>query len=684
MKKYNSFFNFLFIIFAALVVVGCVHDDEYADPNLNGYQCKSASDFENGANGYTKWTLGDIKGKPQNVVFTDKAYIEGYVSSSDESGNIYKTIYIQDDPVNPTHGFTLSVDAISTYTKYPQGAKVYIDVEGLALGTYGGLKQLGAMSNGVFGRIPEKEMAKHIFRSCTEYAVIVPKVMTLADMSSNDDLLGALLKIENAEFDTRALCNVFAPDGVSVDRQINDPTMSATSRVVRNSGFASFANQMIPAGKGDFVGVFSKFNSTYQMYINKISDLNMVNFPRKDGLTANPCSIDITSLQPKTVAEVKQMFSGSLTQINGNYVLKAKVTANDEAGNLFKYFYVEDATGGIRVNIDKSDLFRDERFKVGKEVYIKLDQLHVGNVNGELQLGQPLNGSVGRINEADIYKHFFDSNLPATAVIPTERTISQLTNDDVGKWIKIKDLQFASTDIGLRFADGGTTNRTLLDCNGNEILLRTSSYADFAKEKLDTGKGDVYAILSVFNGTYQLWIPKQINADLDNPRCDGSILNKQIVFADYIDNLNNWTPVSVVGTQAWTLQSSNGNGSPSVGMNGFAGGNNANEDWLVSKPISLANAVNPELLFETDVRFTGGAPLQVMLTTNYTGNPATTTWTTLSAAFDTNTGNNTWTTSGFVNLSAYQGQNVVVAFKYTSTTTGSNFWLVDNVRIVAN
>ena len=106
-------------------------------------------------------------------------------------------------------------------------------------------------------------------------------------MSSNDDLLGALLKIENAEFDTRALCNVFAPDGVSVDRQINDPTMSATSRVVRNSGFASFANQMIPAGKGDFVGVFSKFNSTYQMYINKISDLNMVNFPRKDGLTAN-------------------------------------------------------------------------------------------------------------------------------------------------------------------------------------------------------------------------------------------------------------------------------------------------------------------------------------------------------------------------------------------------------------
>ncbi|WP_259373840.1 hypothetical protein [Marnyiella aurantia] len=32
------------------------------------------------------------------------------------------------------------------------------------------------------------------------------------------------------------------------------------------------------------------------------------------------------------------MFTGALTTINGEYVLKGKVTANDETGNLFKLY----------------------------------------------------------------------------------------------------------------------------------------------------------------------------------------------------------------------------------------------------------------------------------------------------------------------------------------------------------
>lgn len=667
---------------STFIIGGCVQDDKFNEPNLDGYQCKNASDF--GA-GYTKWTLSDIKSKPLNQAFTEKAYIEGYVSSTDETGNIYKTIFIQDSPSNPTQGFTISIDAVSTYTKYPQGAKVYIDVQGLALGTYGGLKQLGAMTGGVFGRIAEQNAYKHIFRSCTERETIIPKVMTLAQMSSNDNLLGALVKVENAEFDAKALCNVFAPEGVSVDRQINDPSMAASSsRVVRNSGYASFANQMIPAGKGDFVGVLSKFNSIYQMYINRISELNMNTFPRKDGIAKNPCILDTSLLQVKTVAEVKQLFAGTLTQITGDYLLKVKVTANDETGNLFKYLYIEDVTGGIRININRSGLYQDARFKVGKEVHIKLKDLYIGNVSGELQLGVPFNGNVGQIEEADIYKHFFDSNLPATAITATERTISQLTTADVGRWIKLKDLEFLNTDFGLRFADNSTTNRILKDCNGNTITLRTSSFASFSKNLLETGRGDVYAILSIFNGTYQLWIPKQVNADLENPRCDGSVNSKKIVFADYIDNLSNWTTVNVIGnSQQWTLQSSLGNGSPSVGINGFSSGSQANEDWLVSKPISLANVTNPELIFETDVRFVG-APLQVMVTTNYTGIPSTTSWTALSADLDSDQNSNTWKPSGFINLSAYQGQNIVIAFKYSSTTSAANYWLVDNIRVIGN
>ena len=116
--------------------------------------------------------------------------------------------------------------------------------------------------------------------------------MTMGSMgTTNDQYVGCVIKVPNAEFDAKVLCSIYAPDGFTVDRQLNDPTMSSTARIVRNSGFASFASQTLPSGKGDFIGILSKYNSTYQFYINRASDLSgMKNFPRKDGITADPCS----------------------------------------------------------------------------------------------------------------------------------------------------------------------------------------------------------------------------------------------------------------------------------------------------------------------------------------------------------------------------------------------------------
>ena len=685
MKKYSSFLRSLYFMMAALLITGCVHDDIYDDPNLAGYECKDLT---------ANMTIAQVKALKQSgvaYVFPDASasemIMEGYVSSTDESGNIYKTIYIQDNPENPTHGFTISVDAVSTYTKFPQGSKIYIKLNGLALGTYGGLIQLGVKNAAATGadavsRIPESAVPAHIFRSCTVRAKIVPKVLTLAQMSAaNDNLLGALIQINNAEFDRTVLCSVFAPDGTSVDRRINDGTTSST-RVVRNSGFASFANQTVPSGNGTFVGIMSKFNSTYQMYINNVADLQMNKFPRLDGITADPCALDLTGLTPKTVQEVKQMFSGSLTEITGNYVLKGKVTANDETGNLFKYIYIEDATGGIRVNINKTNLYQDARFKVGKEIYIKLNGLYIRNVSGELQLGSndPSSAINYRVKEDDVYKTFFDSKNPLSAPVPTERTISQLTMADVGRWIKLKDVEFINTDLGSNYASAQPTNRTLKDCNGNTILLRTSHFASFAAQEIDGGRGDVYAILSVFNGTYQLWIPKQIHADLDNPRCDGTVPPTKIFMEDFQNGLTtNWTKVSVAGPQEWNTSNQGAGSNYYAVMNG---GSAANEDWLVSNPISLSGYGNYSLSFDSDGMGAAGLPLQVFITDNYSGNPTTTTWTQLTAPIDTNLGAWGFINSGLVNLNAYANKNVRIAFKYTSSATASTTWELDNVKVL--
>jgi hypothetical protein len=94
MKKIFSIIR-IFIITLVVFLTGCVHDDEYSAPDLNGNQCQSESYFTDPNNQFVKWSITDLKNKSQNQPFTENAYIEGYVSSTDESGNIYKYLYIQ-------------------------------------------------------------------------------------------------------------------------------------------------------------------------------------------------------------------------------------------------------------------------------------------------------------------------------------------------------------------------------------------------------------------------------------------------------------------------------------------------------------------------------------------------------------------------------------------------------------
>ena len=668
MKKYFSIIRF-FILASVFILTGCVHDDKYDAPDLSG-NCQDLK---------ATITLEAAKSLAQNTTITTDAVIEGYVSSTDQSGNIYKTIYIQDDPTNPTQGFVLSVDAVSTYSSYPQGAKVYVKLKGLAMGTYGGVKQLGYMDNGTFGRIPEKMVPTSILKSCTAKVTITPKVMTLADMkTANDQYIGCLVKVQNAEFDAKVLCSNFAPDGYTVDRQINDPTTSATTRVVRNSNYASFANQKLPSGKGDFIGILSKYNSTYQLFINNVSDVKgMTNFPRKDGIKADPCGFDSSTASLKTVADVKKLFTGSNYLIPDNIYIKGKVTANDETGNLYRYIYIEDATGGIRININKANtIYQDYRFKVGKNLIVKLKDLYIGKYNGEFQIGTLSGSTLGFIAEAEIYKYLFDSNEPATSVTATEKTIPQLTTDDVGKWIKIKNVQFVDTDLGNTYSG----NRTLIDCTGNKIILRTNSQASFSGAMIDNGKGDIYAILSIYNGVYQLIIPKQANADLEGIRCDGTLLVYETIFSDAFASLSNWTAVNISGTQVWATTTF-GNPAPSAIMDGKG---SANEDWLVSKKITIPSTYKEIFFsFETDGR-NAGSLLEVYITDNYTGSVSTTSWTKTNPALDTDLANFAgFVNSGKVDISSFKGKDIVVAFKYTSTSTSvpSTTWEVDNFAV---
>ena len=58
---------------------------------------------------------------------------EGYIVSSDEAGNFYKVLSIQDTPENPTAAIQIAVDATDMYTFYEVGRKVYVKLLGLGM-----------------------------------------------------------------------------------------------------------------------------------------------------------------------------------------------------------------------------------------------------------------------------------------------------------------------------------------------------------------------------------------------------------------------------------------------------------------------------------------------------------------------------------------------------------------------
>lgn len=145
-----------------------------------------------------------------------------------------------------------------------------------------------------------------------------------------------------------------------------------------------------------------------------------------------------------------------------------------------------------------------------------------------------------------------------------------------------------------------------------------------------------------------------------------------------------WTQYSVTGTQVWTMDLTHGlNGTGCAKMSGFEGGTSfENEDWLISPAIDLSGITDTKLQFYTAYNY-DGAPLAVLVSTDFSGGDPTTgcTWTDISSGAVFSAGGWAWTPSGFIALGVSDMPNVHIAFKYASTADASRTWEVDEVVV---
>ncbi|WP_051289331.1 DUF5689 domain-containing protein [Chryseobacterium daeguense] len=391
-----------------------------------------------------------------------------------------------------------------------------------------------------------------------------------------------------------------------------------------------------------------------------------------------------------TMAAIKAMAPASgVTLINTDQIFDGYVVSSDENGNFYKTISFQDKpenpTVGLQIEVDRSSNYAD--FPVGAHIRINANGLRVALDRGTVKLGSVDNQyAIGRIPGALFSKYVSGvcngNGLDVATMKPLELATLKLAMDEkyINMLVKVPNVQFAAGELGKKYIDyeagaGKDTDRSIVDQSGNATVIRNSGFSTFGSTLLPEGKGDLTFVVSRYNSSWQMLIrnTKDVN-----------FTGKRFFFEGFDGALtDNWETVSVTGAQVWNIQQF-GNPKPCVVMNGFSGGNNINEDWLISKPISLAGFTSASLSFETDVRYAGNV-LEAYVTDNYTGNPATTTWTALPAIMDPNNAQfNTWTYSGDLSLTAFVNKDIRVAFKYTSTSSAASTWELDNVRVVGN
>lgn len=206
----------------------------------------------------------------------DEMVIGGQVVSEDRSGNIYKSLYIQD----ATGGIELKLGKNSMYNDYKPGQWIYVKCEGLTLGDYKGMLQLGWRRN----RRPNGEIAgdtdaegetsdeyettyiendyiikTHIFRGKLDDPV-EPKVLTENDLQANlaarplihhGSDFGTLVTLKGLRYGNEVFCLLYPEpdkqhDNTTIGNHnrvfLSDKTWNLTSWALSKAGLISHLN----------------------------------------------------------------------------------------------------------------------------------------------------------------------------------------------------------------------------------------------------------------------------------------------------------------------------------------------------------------------------------------------------------------------------------------------------------
>ena len=147
-------------------------------------------------------------GNVKSVTIPDKVYLKTKVISSDELGNTYKSIYLQDAQGPENGAIEIKVGKGSMYTIYKPGQIIYVKCDGLELGNYRWMLSLGGKSsedkysNGYIDiqtTIDEKILPGEMVGLTTADTLVINSSNVASIISNDKQYLGTLCRFEGLE-----------------------------------------------------------------------------------------------------------------------------------------------------------------------------------------------------------------------------------------------------------------------------------------------------------------------------------------------------------------------------------------------------------------------------------------------------------------------------------------------------
>ena len=226
--------------------------------------------------------------------------------------------------------------------------------------------------------------------------------------------------------------------------------------------------------------------------------------------------ISIKDLKAKTVDKLASSVANDTIRIIEDWQLKVRVTGNDIASNIYNEVAVEDESGeGILICIQKGGLFGV--LPVGQEILVNLKDLYIGIYGNNVQIGTPYTNTSGRTFPSRMSFNTWNEHFKilgtadASKVEPEEFDVTKLKDEAYikshrGKLMTLKNVEMDKADGKLAWApdadkDAGNGVSRTVKINGKAqslMVVRSSSYADFAAKAMPTGKVNLTGIFTVY------------------------------------------------------------------------------------------------------------------------------------------------------------------------------------------